>query len=168
LRVNREIRAPRVRVISESGEQLGVVSIQEAMAFAKEAGLDLVEVVATSTPPVCKIIDYGKFRYDQTKRERDNRKTQHQVKVKEVKFGLNISEHDLEVKLRKAKDFLGSGNKVKCSCMFRGREMAHPEVGKKLMSRVEEILSEVSMVEATPKMYGRFLTMVLAPVTRKK
>jgi len=168
LKVNHEIRAPKVRVINEKGEQLGVLSIQEAMAFAKDADLDLVEVVSTSSPPVCKIIDYGKFRYDQTKRERESRKTQHHVKVKEVKVSPNISEHDFEVKLRQAKGFLEKGNKVKFSCMFRGREIAHPEVGKRLMTRIVEYLEPVSMVEIVPKLFGKFLTMVLAPVGRKK
>ena len=168
MRVNHEIRAPRVRLINEKGEQLGVVSIQEAVTFAKNADLDLVEVVSTSSPPVCKIIDYGKFRYDQTKRERESRKTQHHVKVKEVKVGPNISEHDFEVKLRQAKGFLEKGNKVKFSCMFRGREIAHPEVGRRLMARIVEYLEAVSMVETTPKLFGKFLTMVLAPIGRKK
>src|SRR5205807_10154409 len=105
LRVNHEIRAPKLRVISETGEQLGVLSFHEAMGLAQEQGLDLVEIVATAVPPVCKIIDYGKFRYDQTKREKESKKSQHQVKVKELKVSPNISEHDLDVKLRHARDF---------------------------------------------------------------
>ena len=168
MRINHEIRAPRARVINEEGEQLGVLSIQEAMALAKEAGLDLVEVVSTSSPPVCKIIDYGKFRYDQTKRERENRKTQHQIKVKEVKVSPNISEHDFDVKLRQAKGFLEKGNKVKFSCRFRGREIAHPEVGQRLMTRIVDYLEPVAMVESAPKLFGKFLGMVLAPAGRKK
>ena len=168
MRVNHEIRAPRVRVINEAGEQLGVLTHHEAMALAREAGLDLVEVVATSVPPVCKIIDYGKFRYDQTKRERESRKAQHQVKVKEIKISPNISEHDLLVKLRQAKDFLEEGNKVKVSCQFRGREITHPEVGEKMMLRVIHDLEEVSMVEASPKFLGKLLGLVLAPSGKKK
>jgi translation initiation factor IF-3 len=138
------------------------------MTLAREAGLDLVEVVATSVPPVCKIIDYGKFRYDQTKRERESRKAQHQVKVKEVKISPNISEHDLLVKLRQAKDFLEDGNKVKVSCQFRGREITHPEVGEKLMLRVIQELEEVALVEVMPKFFGKLLGLVLAPSGKKK
>jgi translation initiation factor IF-3 len=155
-------------VINEAGEQLGVLTHHEAMTLARESGLDLVEVVATSVPPVCKIIDYGKFRYDQTKRERESRKAQHQVKVKEVKISPNISEHDLDVKLRKAKEFLEKGNKVKVSCQFRGREITHPEVGEKLMQRVVQTLEDVAMVEAMPKFLGKLLSLVLAPSGKKK
>ncbi len=158
----------QVRVINHDGEQLGVLSFSEALARAKEAGLDLVEVVASSTPPVCKIIDYGKFRYDQTKREKENKKSQHQVKVKEVKISPNISEHDLEVKKRHAREFLEKGNKVKVSCQFRGREVMHPENGVKLMNRMVSELEDVSMVEASPKLLGRMMSLVLAPVAKKK
>jgi translation initiation factor IF-3 len=155
-------------LISETGEQLGVVTIQEAMAMAREAGLDLVEVVPTSAPPVCKIIDHGKFRYEQTKRERESRKTQHQVKVKELKFSPNISEHDLDVKVKQAKGFLEKGNKVKVTCFFRGREITHVDLGNRLMDRIFRALEEVSMVEASPKLFGKTLTMVLAPSGKKK
>lgn len=168
MRVNHEIRAPRVRVINENGEQLGVLTHHEAMTLAREAGLDLVEVVSTSIPPVCKIIDYGKFRYDQTKRERESRKAQHQVKVKEVKISPNISEHDLLVKLLQAREFLEKGNKVKVSCQFRGREITHPEIGDKLMTRVVQELEDVAMVEASPKFLGKLLGLVLAPCGKKK
>ena len=157
-----------MRVINEAGEQLGVLTHHEAMTLARDSGLDLVEVVSTSVPPVCKIIDYGKFRYDQTKRERESRKAQHQVKVKEVKIGPNISEHDLMVKVRQARDFLDKGNKVKVSCQFRGREITHPEVGEKLMMRVVQELEDVSMVEAMPKFLGKLLGLVLAPSGKKK
>lgn len=168
LRVNHEIRVPKVRVISAEGEQLGVLTVQEAMTMAREAGMDLVEVVAGSVPPVCKIIDYGKFRYDQTKRERESRKAQHQVKIKEVKFGPNISDHDLQVKVRHAKEFLEEGNKVKFTCMFRGREITHPEVGDRLFNDIITQLDEISMVEAAPKLLGKILSMVLAPASKKK
>lgn len=168
MRVNHEIRAPRVRAISESGEQLGVISIQEAMAMAREANLDLVEVVATSVPPVCKIINYGKFRYDQTKREKESRKAQHQVKVKEIKLSPNISSHDRDVKVRQAKDFLEKGNKVKVTCAFRGREIAHPERGSMLVTEVLKELEEYAVVEAAPKFFGKFLGAVLAPSGKKK
>lgn len=168
MRVNHEIRSPRVRVIDEKGEQLGVVTIHEALSLAREAGLDLVEVVSTSVPPVCKIINFGKFRYDQTKRERENRKSQQTIKVKEIKVSPNISENDLQVKLRQAKDFLEKGNKVKVTCMFRGREVTHPELGEKLMNRIVEVLEDVSLVETSPKLLGKFLSLVLAPSGKKK
>ena len=155
-------------MISETGEQLGVMTHHEAMTMARAAGLDLVEVVPTSVPPVCKIIDYGKFRYDQTKRERESRKSQHQIKVKEVKISPNISEHDLLVKLRQAKDFLEKGNKVKITCQFRGREITHPEIGEKLTQRVVQELEDVSIVEASPKLLGKLLGLVLAPSGKKK
>jgi translation initiation factor IF-3 len=155
-------------VISETGEQLGVMTHHEAMTMARASGLDLVEVVPTSVPPVCKIIDYGKFRYDQTKRERESRKSQHQIKVKEVKISPNISEHDLLVKLRQAKDFLEKGNKVKITCQFRGREITHPEIGEKLTRRVVQELEDVSIVEAYPKLLGKLLGLVLAPSGKKK
>jgi len=168
LRVNREIRAPKVRVITHTGEQLGILSNYEALQRAEEEGLDLVEIVATATPPVCKIIDYGKFRYDQTKREKESKKSQHQVKVKELKVSPNISEHDLDVKLKQAKEFLEKGNKVKFSCFFRGREMMHQDIGQKLFTKIVQELEEVSIVESHPKMFGRMLHLILAPQVKKK
>jgi translation initiation factor IF-3 len=168
LRINHEIRARELRVISSTGEQLGVLPLAAALAAAERQGLDLIEIVPTANPPVAKIMDYGKFRYEQTKRERESKKSQHQVKVKEVKISPNISEHDLEVKLRQAHEFLEKGNKVKLTLMFRGREMMHQDVGLKLMERAIQTLAEVSMVETHAKLFGRFLTMVLAPATRKK
>jgi translation initiation factor IF-3 len=168
LRVNHEIRVPKVRVIAHTGEQLGILTIHEALEMAKTAGLDLVEIVPTAAPPVCKIIDYGKFRYDQTKREKESKKSQHQVKVKELKFSPNISEHDLEVKVRQAKDFLEDGNKVKFTCQFRGREMMHQELGHKLFAKVLQLLEEICIVESAPKMFGRILTANLAPQLKKK
>lgn len=168
LRVNRQIRVPRVRVISQSGEQIGILSIEEALRMAEDEGVDLVEIVATSTPPVCKIINYGKFRYDQTKREKESKKAQHQIKVKEVKVKPNIDDHDLETKMRHAHEFLSKGNKVKVTCQFRGREMAHPEIGDKLMKRITEKLADISLVETPSNMMGRMLTMVLAPSGKKK
>jgi translation initiation factor IF-3 len=168
LRVNHEIRSPRVRVVNEAGEQLGVMTVQEALAMAREAGLDLVEVVATAVPPVCKIVNFGKFRYVQTKRERESRKTQQSIKVKEVKVGPNISDHDLGVKIRQAKDFLEKGNKVKVSCVFRGREITHPALGERLMERIVHELEEVGVVEVFPKLFGKMLSLVLAPAGKKK
>ena len=167
MRVNRQIRARTVRVIGPEGDQLGVVSIMEALKMAEEQGLDLVEVVPNSTPPVCKIIDYGKFRYDQSKREKESKRAQHQIKVKEVKVKPNIDEHDFQTKLRRARQFAEKGYKVKVTCMFRGRQMAHPDVGMAVVKRMCDELSDVVQPESPPKMLGRSLTTVLAPVTAK-
>lgn len=168
MRINRQIRAPKVRVIGPTGEQVGVISVSEALAMAEKEGLDLVEVVPNSTPPVCKIIDYGKFRYDQTKREKENKKAQHQVKVKEIKLRPNIDDHDFETKSKRARQFLAKGNKVKVTCMMRGREMAHPEIGRRLVERMCEELADVSTPESPLKRMGRVLTTILAPGARKK
>jgi len=168
LKVNREIRAPKVRVISHTGEQVGIVPFFEALAMAEEQGLDLVEIVPGSTPPVCKVMNYGKFRYDQSKREKENKKATHQIKVKEVKLKPNIDAHDLETKTRHARDFLTSGNKVKVTCTFRGREMMHPEIGEKIVREMCQHLEDISMAESPPKMMGRMLLVVLAPNIKKK
>lgn len=168
MKVNREIRASKVRVISNAGEQIGVLSLHEALAMAEAEGLDLVEIVPGSNPPVCKIINFGKFRYDQTKREKESKKSQHQVKVKEIKIKPNTDEHDLQTKTRHAREFLEKGNKVKVTCTFRGREMAHPEIGEKAMQKICTDLEDLSMVEAPLKMMGRMLTVVLAPGAKKK
>lgn len=168
MKVNREIRAPKVRVISHTGEQVGVLTIYEALAMAEENGLDLVEIVPGSTPPVCKIMNFGKFRYDQSKREKENKKASHQIKVKEVKLKPNIDVHDLETKTRHAREFLTGGNKVKITCTFRGREMMHPEVGEKIVQDMCRQLEDVSIAESPPKMMGRMLLVVLAPGAKKK
>lgn len=168
LKVNREIRAPKVRLISQTGEQIGVVALYEALARAEDAGLDLVEISAGSNPPVCKIINYGKYRYDQTKREKESKKSQHQIKVKEVKIKPNIDVHDLETKLRHARDFIAKGYKVKITCTYRGREMVHPEIGEKLVRKMCEDLEDIAMQESPMKMFGRALTVVLAPGAAKK
>lgn len=168
MKVNREIRAPKVRVIGENGEQIGVVPLYEALRMADEANLDLVEIVPNSAPPVCKIIDYGKFRYDQTKKEKESKKSQHQIKVKEVKVKPNIGAHDLETKTRHARDFILEGNKVKVTCQFRGREMMHPEFGQKVVGQLTASLEDIAQVEAPMKMFGKILTVVLAPSMQKK
>ncbi len=168
MKVNREIRAPRVRLITQTGEQVGVVPLHEALAKADEAGLDLVEISAGSNPPVCKITNYGKFRYDQTKREKESKKAQHQVKIKEIKLKPNIDIHDLETKIRHAREFIAKGNKVKVTCMFRGREMAHPELGEKLLRKLCEDLEDIAMVETPSKLFGRMLIVILAPGGKKK
>ncbi|CCB91356.1 translation initiation factor IF-3 [Waddlia chondrophila 2032/99] len=144
------------------------MSPRDALKRAEDEGLDLVEIAPNANPPVCKIIDYGKFRYDQTKREKESKKASHQIKVKEVKVKPNINEHDLQTKMRHAKDFLEKGNKVKVTCMFRGREMAHKSIGERLIQRIVEDLNEVAVCETPMKMFGRFLTVVLAPHKNKK
>jgi translation initiation factor IF-3 len=168
LKVNREIRAPRVRVIGPDGEQIGIISIQEALNLADQHGLDLVEVVPNSNPPVCKIINFGKFRYDQTKREKESKKASHTIKVKEIKIKPNIDPHDLETKMRHAREFLTKGNKVKMTLTYRGREMMHQEIGEKLVRKVIQDLEDVATVEAPPKMLGRSVGFVLAPGGGKK
>jgi translation initiation factor IF-3 len=168
LKVNREIRAPKVRVIDHLGGQVGIIPIYEALAMAEEQGLDLVEIVPGSNPPVCKIMNFGKFRYDQSKREKENKKAQHQIKVKEIKLKPNIDVHDLETKTRHARDFLTSGNKVKITCTFRGREMMHPEIGEKIVRDMCQELEDISTPESPAKMMGRMLLVVLAPAAKKK
>lgn len=165
-RINRQIRAVKVRVIGPEGDQLGVLLVRDALVMAQEAGLDLVEVAPNAEPPVCKIVDYGKFRYDQTKREKESKKAQHQVKVKEIKVKPNIDEHDFLTKLKKAQEFLEKGNKVKITCMFRGREMAYQQFGLKVVERMCQAL-ENAHVEAPAKMMGRSMICVLAPQAAK-
>ena len=163
LRINRQVRALKVRVIGPEGDQIGILSSREALTMAQEAGLDLVEIAPNANPPVCKIIDYGKFRYDQTKREKESKKAQHQVKVKEVKLKPNIDENDFQTKMKKARQFIVKGNKVKVSCMFRGREMAYPQLGQRIMKKMCESLEDIAQVESPFKMLGRNLICILAP-----
>lgn len=168
MRINKQIRVPKVRLISETGEQVGVVSTYEAFEMAEAAGLDLVEVVPTSSPPVCKIMNFGKFRYDQTKKEKENKKAQHQIKVKELKIKPNIDIHDLQTKIKQMREFIAKGNKVKVTCVFRGREMAHTEYGERLVRQVVDDLSDVATLETPMKMMGKILSIVLAPGVKKK
>ena len=167
MRINREIRADKLRVISENGEQLGILSLRDALNMAAEAGLDLVEISPTAKPPVAKIIDYGKFRYHQQKKEKDSKKAQVQVKVKEVKLKPNIDTHDFNTKVKHARDFVLKGNKVRISMMFRGREMLHINLGDKVMQNFCTELSDIAQVESFPKMMGRTMTTVLAPNGKK-
>lgn len=157
-----------MRVINQFGEQVGLMATRDALRMAEEAELDLVEIVPNASPPVCKVMDYGKYRYDQTKREKESKKASQQIKVKELKCKPNIDDHDLQTKLRQARDFLGKGCKVKVTCMFRGREMVHTEIGERLVKSIIEALAEDSMVESPPKLFGRFYTAVLAPSHKKK
>lgn len=155
-------------MIGKEGEQVGVLALYEALRMADDAGLDLVEIVPNSNPPVCKIIDYGKYRYDQTKREKESKKSQHQIKVKEVKVKPNIGVHDLETKTRHARDFIEAGDKVKITCQFRGREMMHPEFGERVINQICQELADIAQKEAPPKMFGRMMNVVLAPSAQKK
>lgn len=168
MKVNREIRAPKVRVIGQTGEQVGIISLHEALAMAEDAGLDLVEIVPGSTPPVCKIINFGKFRYDQTKREKESKKSQHQIKVKEIKVKPNIDDHDLEVKMKHIREFIAKGNKVKVTCMFRGREMMHSQRGEELVKKICDDLEDIATPESPPKLFGKTLIAVLMPGAKKK
>jgi translation initiation factor IF-3 len=166
LRINRQIRADKVRVIDEEGRQLGVMLLREALDTAELAGLDLVEVAPGAEPPVCKITDYGKLRYEQSKKEKEGRKAQHVIKVKEIKVSATITEHDLGIKVRQARGFLEKGNKVKVSCFLRGRENARPEVGQKIVQRVAQELDEYGVVESMPKQLGRTMILIMAPKPR--
>jgi translation initiation factor IF-3 len=163
-RVNHQIRISPVRVIDEDGEQLGILEVHAARQIAEERGLDLVEVAPTARPPVCKIMDYGKYKYEQAKREKEAKKKQHQTAVKEMKFRPKIDDHDYGFKVSHVREFLEKGDKAKLTIMFRGREMMHQEFGLAILQRVKEDLSDVSSVEQEPKTEGRNMTMVLAPL----
>jgi translation initiation factor IF-3 len=159
VRVNRQIRISPVRVVTAEGEQLGVLSIEEALAAAQDRGLDLVEVAPMARPPVVKIMDYGKFKFEEAKAARAAKKKQHVIHLKEVKFRPGIDDH----KTRHAREFLGEGNKVKVTMMFRGRQIAHTELGKAVLDRVAAALADVGKVEQDAKLDGRNMVMVLAP-----
>lgn len=162
-RVNGSIRAPKVRCIDPDGNQLGVIDTRDALVKAEDFGLDLVEVQPNADPPVCKILDYGKYKYEAQKRANEARKKQKIIEVKEIKFRPNIDEHDYQVKMRNVNKFLSGGDKVKVTLRFRGREMAHQELGANVLARVRDETEEIAKVEAMPKMEGRQMVMVLAP-----
>ena len=163
LRINEQIRAREVRVVSDANEQLGIMSISEAIGLAETKGLDLVEVAPNGKPPVCRVMNYGKYRYEQQKRDKEAKKKQKVFQVKEVKLRPNIEDHDFYVKLKNAQRFLGDGNKVKVTIMFRGREMAHPELGRNVLERVLRELGDAVVREKPPKLEGRNMTMVISP-----
>ena len=162
-RMNQDIRAPRVLLIDQSGEKQGVMPTSSAMEAAEEAGLDLVEIVPNADPPVCKIMDYGKFRFQEQKKKAEARKRQKVVELKEIKLRPNIDTHDYEVKTKAMHRFFGEGDKVKVTLRFRGREMAHPELGMKLLQKVQEDFDDIAKVEYAPRMEGRQMIMILAP-----
>jgi translation initiation factor IF-3 len=163
VRVNRQIRISPVRVITNTGEQLGVLPIDQALAAAEERGLDLVEVAPMARPPVVKIMDYGKFKFEEAKAARAAKKKQHVILLKEVKFRPGIDDHDFEFKTRHAREFLADGNKVKVTMMYRGRQMAHIELGKAVLDRVAAELADIGKIEMDAKLEGRNMTMVIAP-----
>jgi translation initiation factor IF-3 len=166
-RINGEIDAPEVRLIGSDGEQLGVVSLREAMLKAEDAELDLVEIAPTAAPPVCRIMDYGKFKYQEQKKQHEARLKQKQIQVKEVKFRPGTDENDYQIKLRNMTRFLEEGDKVKVTLRFRGREMAHQEFGVAQLKRIETDLAELGTVEQFPKLEGRQMVMVMSPKKKK-
>lgn len=167
MRINEEIRAREVRVIGSDGEQLGIMSGREAQQLAYEKHLDLVEIAPTAKPPVCRIMDYGKYRYEQQKREKESRKKQKTFDIKEVKLRPGIEEHDFNVKFKNAVRFLEDGDKVKVTIMFRGRELSHPELGEVLLNKMDAQLKEMAVVERQPKLEGKNMIMIVAPKPSK-
>lgn len=165
-RINERIRVPRVRLISQTGEQLGIKPTEEALRIAYDAGLDLVEVAPQADPPVCRIMDYGKYKYEQTQKMKKAKKHSATMILKEMKLRPKIDNHDYETKKRHVVRFLEDGAKVKVTIMFRGREMAHTELGRKLLDRLAEEVADLGKVEAMPKLDGRNMVMVLAPVQK--
>jgi len=163
LRVNDEIRISPIRLIDDAGEQVGIVSLEQARERARETGLDLVEVAPEARPPVVKLMDHGKWRYEQAKAAQEARRRQHQTQIKEVKFRPGIGKHDYEFKARHARRFLESGNKVKLTMQFRGRQMSHPEIGREILERLVEELADVGAAESEPTLEGRLMTMMVAP-----
>ena len=162
-RVNDRIRAPEIRLIGADGENVGVVTPGRAMQLAEEAGLDLVEISPNATPPVCKIMDFGKFKYENQKKEAEARKKQKIIEIKEVKFRPNTDVHDYDVKMRNVVRFLEGGDKVKVTLRFRGREMAHTDLGRNLLERVAEDVKEIGKVENMPRIEGRQMVMMIGP-----
>ena len=162
-RINDEIRVPQVRLIDDAGEMIGVMSAREALIRAYDVGLDLVEISPNAVPPVCKILDYGKYKYEQQKKANEARKKQKVVEIKEIKVRPNIDDHDYEVKMKQMKNFIGEGDKVKVTLRFRGREMAHQELGVKVLERIRNDLTELVKVEQMPKLENRQMVMVIAP-----
>ena len=168
LMMNQEIRDREVRVIDQKGEQLGVMPTRAAMELAEEAGLDLVKIVPNAQPPVCKLMDYDKYRYEQSKREREQRKNQKVVEIKEVQLSATIEENDIATKAKAALRFLGAGNKVKVSIRFRGRQITHPEVGLAVMQDFAKRIEDAAVVERKPLIEGRHMIMILAPKVDKQ
>ncbi|MBE6102781.1 MAG: translation initiation factor IF-3 [Selenomonas ruminantium] len=167
LRINEQIHIREVRVTSATGEQLGIMPTREALRMAEEQHLDLVEVAPKAKPPVCRIMDFGKYRYEQQKREKEAKKKQKTISIKEVKLRPNIEQHDFDVKVKNAVRFVQEGNKVKVTIMFRGRELSHPELGREILDRVAATLGDTVSIERTAKLEGKNMTMILAPKAQK-
>ena len=161
--INEQIRAPNVRLIDEKGENIGVVPVAQALGRAEQAGLDLVEIAPLAQPPVVKILDFGKYKYEEQKRKNEARKKQKVIEIKEIKMRPSIDHHDYEIKMRSVAKFLAEGDKVKVTLRFRGRELVHQEIGVKVLERVRDDLAETGKVEQFPRMEGRQMTMVIAP-----
>lgn len=167
LQINEEIRDKEVRVISDSGEQLGIMPLKDAFKAAEQRNLDLVKIAPQANPPVCKIMDYGKYRFDQAKKEKENKKNQRTVETKEIRLSVNIDTHDFDTKVNHALKFLKAGNKVKVSIRFRGREMAHAHLGNGIMDKFAEACAEVGAVDKPAKLEGRQMLMFLSPKAAK-
>lgn len=165
--INEEIRDSEIRLIGSTGEQLGIMSAAQAQHIADEQGLDLVKISPQATPPVCKLMDYGKFRFEQGKREKEAKKNQHVVEIKEVRMSPGIDTGDFNTKLKNAQKFIADGNRVKVSVRFRGREMAHTEIGRDLLVRFAEAIAETATLDKEPKMEGRSMSIFLSPKTGK-
>ncbi len=163
MRVNRMIRISPLRVIAPDGEQMGIMTVDEALAAAEARGLDLVEVAPMARPPVCRIMDFGKFKFEQAKAARAAKKKQKVIELKEIKFRPGIDDHDFDFKVRHAREFLVEGNKVKVTMMFRGRQMAHPELGREVLDKVAEVLADVGKIEQDAKLEGKNMTMLMTP-----
>ena len=168
LRVNERIIAREVRLVGEKGEQLGIMPLTQALEVARKRNLDLVEVAATAVPPVCRLLDYGKYRYEQVKKEREARKRQKVSLLREIRLRPKIGDHDFEAKAKSGRKLLEGGDKVKVTVLFRGREITHPEIGRKLLQRMSESLKEVASVDGQPMMFGRRMNVVLSPLATQK
>lgn len=166
MRINGQIRVREVRVIDQEGEQLGIMSTRDALALAQERDLDLVEVAPNAKPPVCRVMDYGKFRYEQSKREREARRRQKTLTMKEVRMSPKIDTHDLQIKFRNTKRFLQDGDKVKLTVRFRGREIVHADLARQKLTEMAKELDEIAAVERAPRLEGRQMIMILAPLSQ--
>jgi len=162
-RVNERIRAAQVRVIDDNGAQIGILGIKEALAMAQEKELDLIEVAPDASPPVCRIMDYGKYKYALSKKEHEQRKKHKSAEMKAIRLRPNISGHDLEVKAKRACEFLQDGHKVRFNLLFKSREMSHPEIGRQVLEKIADMTTEYGIVEARPRIEGRMFNMILAP-----
>lgn len=167
-RVNRRIRVPEIRVIGEDGEQLGIMATMVALKRAESLSLDLVEVQPRAKPPVCKIMDYGKYKYEQSRKLAESKKKQQQIELKEIKFRPKTGDHDFDVKVKSLKRFLEKGNKGKVTVMFRGREIVHTEIGREILNRVIQALGEEALIEQHPRLEGRQMVMIVGPAKNKK